>query len=59
MTICIHCKGTLKNIINLKRIPLVNNFSSKRVKKFKTKISICKKCKLFQHENIINKKKNF
>ena len=59
MTICIHCKGTLKNIINLKRIPLVNNFSSKRVKKFKTKISICKKCKLFQHENIINKKKIF
>ena len=22
MTICVHCKGSLKNIINLKEIPL-------------------------------------
>ena len=52
MAKCVHCKCNLINFIDLKKIPIVNNFSNKRYKKFKTKISICKNCKLFQHEKI-------
>ena len=59
MSSCVHCKGKLKNIIDLKEIPIVNNFIHKKIKKFRTKISICKKCKLFQHENILKKNKVF
>ena len=60
MNYCIHCKGFLHNIIDLKEIPIVNNFIKiKTNKKIKTKISICKKCKLFQHENILKKNEIF
>ena len=60
MAYCTHCKGNLVNVIDLKEIPIVNNFiNNKSTKKIKTKISICKKCKLFQHENIIKKKEIF
>ena len=57
---CAFCNERLKNVIDLPKIPIVNNFSNKLTKKkFKIRISICKKCKLFQHENILNKKKIF
>ena len=59
MNYCIHCRGILNNIIDLKEIPIVNNFVKNKInKKIKTKISICKKCKLFQHENILKKMKH-
>ena len=60
MNYCIHCRGILNNIIDLKEITIVNNFVKNKInKKIKTKISICKKCKLFQHENILKKNETF
>ena len=60
MSRCIHCLGKLNNLINLGDIPIVNNFSkNKNNKKIKTKIGICKICKLFQHQEIIDKKDIF
>ena len=60
MSKCIHCLGKLNNLINLGDIPIVNNFSKKKnYKKINTKIGICKNCKLFQHQKIIDKKDIF
>ena len=60
MSKCIHCLGKLNNLINLGDIPIVNNFSKNRnYKKIKTKIGICKICKLFQHQEIVDKKDIF
>ena len=56
MGFCAHCNNKLVNVIDLKKIPIVNNFSNLNHKKFKTKLSICKNCKLFQHEKILDKK---
>lgn len=57
---CLHCREKLNNLINLGDIPIVNNFSkSNNSKKINTKIGICKNCKLFQHQNIVDKNKIF
>ncbi len=53
---CRICSGKLKEIINLKKIALVGNFSKKKSnqKKYKITLNYCKKCKHVQIGEIIN-----
>ena len=48
MSKCIHCLGKLNNLINLGDIPIVNNFSKKKIiKKLTQKLEFAKTVSYF------------